>query len=455
MTSCYLKQSLFDESLSLLTTMANFRLQNSYSLKYWFWGLLGAFMGFSLGTTVIIFYFRPESSLKASQLSISPTVSPDTPEAVAALGYLEPQGGITQISATAFLEGSRVDKILVKQGEKVEKGEIMAILDNNARLRAALKQAQANLGLAASKLEKVREGAKKGEIMAQDSRMRQSKAELEGQIMRQTAAISSLESELEGEKLGQKATVERIKAELNNSLTDCQRYQSLYRNGAVSQGEKERFCLEATTTQKRLQEAEANLQRITTTLEQKIQEARANLQRTLNTLEQQIQENQAMLSAVTEIRPVDLQIAQDEVMTAKANVERAQAELELSYVRAPHAGRILKIHTFPGELVKNEGILELGNIPKMYVTAEVYETDISRVKLGQSVTIKTDKMLGDLEGTVEEIGWKVGRQDVLGTDPVVDTDARVVEVKISLDHRSSAKVNRLTNLKVNVIIHPN
>ncbi|MDJ0672801.1 MAG: efflux RND transporter periplasmic adaptor subunit, partial [Microcystis sp. M53598_WE2] len=396
MTSCYLKQSLFDESLSLLTTMANFRLQNSYSLKYWFWGLLGAFMGFSLGTTVIIFYFRPESSLKASQLSISPTVSPDTPEAVAALGYLEPQGGITQISATAFLEGSRVDKILVKQGEKVEKGEIMAILDNNARLRAALKQAQANLGLAASKLEKVREGAKKGEIMAQDSRMRQSKAELEGQIMRQTAAISSLESELEGEKLGQKATVERIKAELNNSLTDCQRYQSLYRNGAVSQGEKERFCLEATTTQKRLQEAEANLQRITTTLEQKIQEARANLQRTLNTLEQQIQENQAMLSAVTEIRPVDLQIAQDEVMTAKANVERAQAELELSYVRAPHAGIILKINTFPGELVKNEGILELGNIQKMYVTAEVYETDISRVKLGQSVTIKADKMLGDL-----------------------------------------------------------
>ncbi len=357
MTSCYLKQSLFDESLSLLTTMANFRLQNSHSLKYWFWGLLGAFMGFSLGTTVILFYFRPESSLKASQLSISPTVSPDTPEAVAALGYLEPQGGITQISATAFLEGSRVDKILVKQGEKVEKGEIMAILDNNARLRAALKQAQANLGLAASKLEKVREGAKKGEIMAQDSRMRQSKAELEGQIMRQKAAISSLESELEGEKLGQKATVERIKAELNNALTDCQRYQSLYRNGAVSQGEKERFCLEATTTQKRLQEAEANLQRITTTLEQKIQEARANLQRTLNTLEQQIEENQAMLSAVREIRPVDLQIAQDEVMTAKANVERAQAELELSYVRAPHAGRILKIHTFPGELVKNEGIL--------------------------------------------------------------------------------------------------
>ncbi|MBD2288761.1 ABC exporter membrane fusion protein [Microcystis wesenbergii FACHB-1317] len=455
MTSCYLKQSLFDESLSLLTTMANFRLQNSHSLKYWFWGLLGAFMGFSLGTTVIIFYFRPESSLKASQLSISPTVSPDTPEAVAALGYLEPQGGITQISATAFLEGSRVDKILVKQGETVEKGEIMAILDNNARLRAALKQAQANLGLAVSKLEKVREGAKKGEIMAQDSRRRQSKAELEGQIMRQKAAISSLESELEGEKLGQKATVERIKAELNNALTDCQRYQSLYRNGAVSQGEKERFCLEATTTQKRLQEAEANLQRITTTLEQKIQEARANLQRTLNTLEQQIQENQAMLSAVTEIRPVDLQIAQDEVMTAKANVERAQAELELSYVRAPHAGRILKIHTFPGELVKNEGILDLGNIQKMYVTAEVYETDISRVKLGQSVTIKTDKMLGDLEGTVEEIGWKVGRQDVLGTDPVVDTDARVVEVKVSLDHRSSAKVNRLTNLKVNVIIHPN
>ena len=57
-----------------------------------------------------------------------------------------------------------------------------------------------------------------------------------------------------------------------------------------------------------------------------------------------------------------------------------------------------------------------------------------------------------MTGTVEKIGLKVGRMDVLGMDPVAEADARVIEVDILLDDVDSVKA--LTNLQVEVEISP-
>ena len=40
-------------------------------------------------------------------------------EAVAASGYIEPEGEVISISAPAFVEGARVEQLLVKRGDKV------------------------------------------------------------------------------------------------------------------------------------------------------------------------------------------------------------------------------------------------------------------------------------------------------------------------------------------------
>jgi len=53
---------------------------------------------------------------------------------------------------------------------------------------------------------------------------------------------------------------------------------------------------------------------------------------------------------------------------------------------------------------------------------------------------------------VERIGFKIGKKDVLSTDPVADADARVVEVDIRLDEPKL--VAALTNLRVEVIFEP-
>ena len=86
----------------------------------------------------------------------------------------------------------------------------------------------------------------------------------------------------------------------------------------------------------------------------------------------------------------------------------------------------------------------------MYTVAEVYETDIGKVHVGQRATITSPALHGELMGTVERIGMKIGKRDVLDVDPAASTDARVVEVHIRLD--DSRAVAGLTNLQVEVRI---
>jgi HlyD family secretion protein len=136
---------------------------------------------------------------------------------------------------------------------------------------------------------------------------------------------------------------------------------------------------------------------------------------------------------------------------AKAELAAAEARLELAIVRAPLRAQVLEIHADPGERVGSEGIMDLGQTDRMYVVAEVYETDISLVKKGQIVTIRAVAIDEALSGTVERVSLKVGRLDMLGTDPIAKTDARVVEVYILLD--DSAAVAAYTNMQVEVEIH--
>ena len=88
----------------------------------------------------------------------------------------------------------------------------------------------------------------------------------------------------------------------------------------------------------------------------------------------------------------------------------------------------------------------------MFAVAEVYETDIGRVKAGQHATVTSPALPKPISGSVEKVGLKIGRLDAVGADPVAKTDARVVEVEIRLE--DPAAVANLTNLQVEVEITP-
>lgn len=141
-----------------------------------------------------------------------------------------------------------------------------------------------------------------------------------------------------------------------------------------------------------------------------------------------------------------------DVRIAEAGLAAARAQVALSELRSPVAGEVLEIHARVGELIGPEGVLEIGETDRMMAVAEVYETDIGLVNVGQTVKMTSPALAEPLTGRVDRIGHKIGRMDVIGADPIAKTDARVIEVRIELDDIEKARA--LTHLQLEVEIAP-
>lgn len=157
-----------------------------------------------------------------------------------------------------------------------------------------------------------------------------------------------------GDIQAQVALVTQANAELTNARLEYQRYQELYDQGAVSAQDRD-----SRLTQ--LQKAQA-----------------------------QLRQAQQTLSSISKVRPEDVQEAQAQLTNAIAQLNQAKADLDLAYVRAPRSGQIIRINTYPSELVGEQGIVDLGQTNQMFVSAEVYQSDINKVRLGQRAHITGD-----------------------------------------------------------------
>lgn len=336
---------------------------------------------------------------------------------VTALGRLQPQGEVIKLSV-ANAEASRVNKLLVSEGDKIKASQMIAVLQGIDKKQAELVEADKNLEIERAKLAQVKVGQSK-----------------EAEIAAQNATVMRVEAQLQNETAEKKAAIFRSLSQLKNAQANLQRYQKLHRQGAISAFDLDKLR-ESTET------AQANFN-----------QAQAELATTTSTLRSQGQAEQATLKKLKEVRPVDVQVAQATVDKALASVERIKTELEDFYVRSPIAGQVLKINTRVGEQVNvSEGIIELGRTNQMYAVAEVYETDVNKLRVGQYATIESEHggMEGVLTGTVEQIGLQIKKQDILESDPTADKDARVIEVKVKLNPQDTVKVSGLTNLQVRI-----
>ena len=379
-------------------------------------------------------------------------------EGVTALGRIEPEGEAIALSPPPNMGGSRISKLMVKEGERVAQGQIIAFLDNRAVRQAALEKARQEVEVARVNLAIIKAGAKTGDIEAQKAIGARLEAELVGKNKAQKATIARLEAQLRRETEAQLASLERSQAEFKNAKADFQRYQQLARDGAISTSELDSRRLTLETARERVKEAKANYDRTKDTLQEEINEARATNEETQNRLARQIQEARANLASVSEVRPLDVQKATAELNLAIANLKQAQQDLELTAVRSPIYGQVLRINAYPGEIVsQDEGVVELGKTDRMVVIAEIYESDIGQISLGQQATMigEGGAFPGELQGTVTHIRPQIRQQDIFDTDPAADIDTRIIEVKITLDSASSQKVAQLTNSKVIVKIQSN
>jgi HlyD family secretion protein len=371
---------------------------------------------------------------------------------VTALGRLEPEAEVIKLSAPLVLDGDRMAKILVKEGDRVQSGQVVAILDSRDRLQTAVLQAQKQVRVAQAQLDQVKAGAKTGDIQAQQASVERLQAQSQGDKTAQQEAIARIKAQWEGDRIAQSATIKRLEAELNNAQSEYQRYQQLYSEGAISNSLFDSKGLSVDTTKQQLDEAKAVLNRINTTASRQLAEAQVALNRTNTTGNKQVSEAKATLSSIAEVRPVDVAAAQSEVENAIASLKRAETDLEAADIKAPMAGQILKIHTRVGEKISDSGIADLAQTKQMMAVAEVYQTDIGKVKLEQQATITSQAFDGELRGTIFYIGLQVNRQNVFSNQPGENLDSRVVEVKIRLNPEDSKRVAGFTNLQVQTAI---
>ncbi|MFN8658808.1 MAG: HlyD family efflux transporter periplasmic adaptor subunit [Candidatus Obscuribacterales bacterium] len=211
----------------------------------------------------------------------------------------------------------------------------------------------------------------------------------------------------------QAAVIERARSEMDTAKTEYGRYQMLYEQGAVS----------------------ASL--------------RDSKKQSFDTASQQWQQQQFLLQGMCQVRPCDENTALAEVKQAISRVQIARQKLALDKVTSPVSGKVIKIHTRAGEVVGNEGILQICDTRHLIVIAEVFESDIGTVRPGQGATITGASLGGPLHGVVESIGLSVGRQTNLDADSAADTEARIVEVRIRVRDGATATA---ANARVDVEI---
>jgi len=296
---------------------------------------------------------------------------------VIGLARLIPRGDISPVAAPSGAGDARIDEILVGVGETLQKGEVVAFLDNLAQLESAVKIAQANVGIREANLLQTRQ-----------------------------SVANSLNEAL--------AVLEQAEAVAEVAKSDRLRTDELFGRGVTTQAAQD-AAISADTQADRA-----------------VEKARATLSRYDN--------------ADIEDQP-DVIVAARNLDAAIAEFDRALQDLDRARVVTPISGVVLAVHARPGERPPSGGIMDIGDTSQMMAEVEIYQDRIALVKPGQPVEIVSNAVGQTLNGTVERIGLMVESQDFVSSDTAANTDARVIEVLVRLDQKSSLVAARYTNLE--------
>ena len=144
----------------------------------------------------------------------------------------------------------------------------------------------------------------------------------------------------------------------------------------------------------------------------------------------------------------DLRAARQAVAVAIAERDRAAQDLSRAMLVAPTDGTVIAIHTRPGERPSTAGVLDFGDTRSMTAALELYQSDVTRVRAGQRVRLRSPALREELVGQISHLGLNVGRQQRIDTSPAANLDARIVKATVVLDSASSARSQTLVGLEV-------
>ncbi len=267
--------------------------------------------------------------------------------------------------------GGRIDKVLVREGDSVEPGQVLVTFDN--------KELQATLEEMRAASEKAQRGFRPEEIEEARAAAAQARAEYEQRRngYRQED-IDAAKADLD------RATADEIRAHL-----DAQRYDALAQKDLVSKQQRDtaeanwKMALaQKQNTQHKLDELQKGYR------PEEIAAAEARYHQTQATLEKFERGNR-----------------KEDVEAAKAAFALEEARYRERQVVAPSAATVEVLDVRPGDLIApNTPIATLLERDQIYVRIYIPETQIGHVQLGEKAEIRVDSFPNQaFSGVVEQI----------------------------------------------------
>lgn len=244
----------------------------------------------------------------------------------------------------SFQVPGRVAQVNVQEGQSVAKDQIIAELDR-AEFESRYAQAKANL-----------------------DRAQKTKQQLE-------TALDISRKTLPSEVARAAANVKSVKDTLKDAEKNYKRFEDLFRNGVITEKERDTMKLNYDVAKSRLAESESVLKM-----------AQGNLTR-IDAAKQEIE------------------VATAQINSINASLNQASIQLAYTQLKSPIDGIITSRNIEPGEAV-NSGreVLTVSDLSRVDLKIFVDETEIGKVKPGQKVDVKVDTFPGKTyTGTVSFI----------------------------------------------------
>ncbi len=291
----------------------------------------------------------------------------------------------------SFQIPGRLKERRVEEGETVQEGQVLAILDNSDQ-NIAVARTLANLRYAKAVQAELEAGSRQEDIDRADARVAQAKQSLtELQRGSRTEEIDRSRAELESAK----ASEQSAKVQLSQAETDIDRYNRLYKNNSVSKNVLETYQTRFDTATSKVNEAIAR----TKAVQEQLTMLRAGPR-----IEQIAGAEAALKQAEAEYALIKAGPRQESIEQARAKTQLAQEDVkqarqQLSYTKllAPMDGVVLSTNAEPGEYLNPASpILTMGQLGKPWLRAYINEQSLGLVELNQKVAVTTDSFPGKI-----------------------------------------------------------
>src|SRR5215831_14463476 len=275
-------------------------------------------------------------------------------------------------SAVAAKTSGRIREITVREGDRVEAGQVIAVLDDD-QMRAREDQAEAAVRLADARL---RTAHHQIEVLEEQRRQNelaegQARTDAQGRV-----------SEAEGRLAAAEAQLAQAEASHVQAKWDREAYTRLQKSGAVSEQEIRR----AESTEEAQAAVVAATRRQVEAAKGALTTARANLATPAIRASQVAAVQGQILQA-----QADIAASEADAARARAQLDEARANRQDLRVIAPFSGTVATRTAEPGEMATaGTPIVTLINLAEVYLRAFVPEGDIGRVKLDQPARVYLD-----------------------------------------------------------------